>query len=149
MQRIKNRFSSLKKQVQQNIIAISSLLVALLGLSANVSYMQEKEFNSNLRVASFQLLIELSELEKVTFQLQYDEETAAINARTGWVKVRLIEGLSKLTSKNIQQDADKLMLSWQNNWQELGQDPPQAFDKISDEVANIRTSLIALIVTLK
>ncbi len=148
MKRFHKGLRSLQSQLKQNIIAISSLFVALAGLTANISYMEHKELNSNLRTASFQLLIELSELEKIAFQLQFDEETAAINARTGWVKVRLIEGLSKLTSPDVQKNANSLLLSWKNNWQDLGSNSTKAFDDISGQISVIRQSLINLIATL-
>lgn len=148
MKRIHQGLLSLKTQLKQNIIAITSLFIALVGLTANISYMEHKELNSNLRIASFQLLIEISELEKITFQLQFDEETDSVNARTGWVKVRLIEGLSKLTSTKVQKDADALLESWKDNWPDLGHHPTKAFDDISTQISSIRQSLIDLISTL-
>ncbi|HFB65627.1 MAG TPA: hypothetical protein ENJ60_08825 [Aeromonadales bacterium] len=148
MKRIHQGLQSLKTQLRQNLIAIASLFIALAGLTANISYMEHKELNSNLRTASFQLLIELSELEKITFQLQFDKETGTINARTGWVKVRLIEGLSKLTSIKVQKDSDVLLESWKDNWQDLGNHPTSAFDDISNQISAVRQSLIELISTL-
>jgi hypothetical protein len=147
--KIRSSLTSVKSQLKQNVIAITSLLVALIGLSANISYMEHKERNSNLREASFQLLIELSELEEITFHLQYDQELSTINARTGWVKVRLITAVSALMPKNIQQNSNQLYQSWSDDWQSLGNPDEKASDNISLKIATVRDNLIILIGSLQ
>ena len=147
--KMQNSFSSIKSQLKQNVIAITSLLVALIGLSANISYMEHKERNSNQREASFQLLIELSELEEITFHLQYDQQLSTINARTGWVKVRLINALSTLLPTIIQQHSNQLKQSWSKNWQSLGSNDESASDDVTLHIAAVRGSLLKLIESLQ
>jgi len=142
---IQNSMSSIKSQLKQNVIAITSLLVALIGLSANIYYMEQKELNSNLRTASFQLLIELSELEETTFHLQYDKELATINARTGWVKVRLVNALTALMPAKIQSQSKQLHQIWADNWQQLGAQDQKSSDKITQQIAELRESVIQFI----
>lgn len=141
-------FSNFKRQIQQNAIAIMSLFIALVGLSLNVSYMEQKERNSNLRTARFQLLLELSELEKVTFQLQYDGQSDEYNARTGWVKVRLIKGLANLTNDEIMSDAEQLFKNWQQKWDGIGEKNTHAFDEVTAKITALRISIIKLIASL-
>ncbi len=111
--------------------------------------MEQKERNSNLREASFQLLIELSELEEITFHLQYDSASSKLNARSGWVKVRLISALTALMPKKIQQNAEQLSQSWAENWQKLGGKNQQGSDLITEKISTLREQLILLIGALE
>ncbi len=146
---VQTTFSSIKNQLKQNVIAITSLLVALTGLTANISYMEHKERNSNLRTASFQVLIELSALEQITFHLQYDTESAINNARNGWVKVRLVSALSALMPEKVQLSSLKLSKVWKNNWQLLGNNNQLGSDTIIEQISHTRELLISLIATLE
>jgi len=143
-----SKIRSITQQFKQNSIAIVSLFIAVIGLTLNVLYMEHRELNSNLRTASFQLLIEISEFEKVTFQLQYDGKSEDYNARTGWVKVRLIKGLSKLTNPDISKNAETLFNSWQNHWDSLGENNSNAFNDITQKTNHLRESIIHLITQL-
>ncbi len=117
-------------------------MVAVIGLTANINHMEQKERNSNLRQASFQLLIELSEIEEITFHLQYDKNLSTNKARTGWVKVRLVTALTALMPKNIQYQAQLLAASWAANWQQLGNADALGSEQIIQQVTELGDSLI-------
>jgi len=147
--KIQSSIMSIKVQLKQNVIAITSLMVALIGLSANIYHMEQKERNSNLREASFQLLLELSELEEITFHLQYDNKLSTINPRSGWVKVRLISAVSSLMPEMIQQNTKNLHQAWSENWQKLGDQDDTSSDIVIEQISSVRGSLLTLIESLQ
>ncbi|MGS0682374.1 hypothetical protein ACVBIL_14565 [Shewanella sp. 125m-7] len=102
------------------------MLFALVGFSYNVWRMEITEYNSNVRSASFELLLQLSELESIVYAAHYDQDLVLGNPRKGWVKVNLIADLSMITEPGLSVAAEELKLSWQSNWQQLTDDEASA-----------------------
>jgi len=101
------------------LTAVFSMLFALVGFSYNVWRMEITEYNSNMRSASFELLLQLSELEGIVYAAHYDQDTVAGNPRKGWIKVNLIADLSMITEAEIKDSAILLKQEWQANWQTM------------------------------
>ncbi|RTR34433.1 hypothetical protein [Shewanella atlantica] len=101
------------------LTAVFSMLFALVGFSYNVWRMEITEYNSNMRSASFELLLQLSELEGIVYAAHYDQDTVAGNPRKGWIKVNLIADLSMITEAEIKDSAIQLKQEWQANWQTM------------------------------
>ncbi|GIU10096.1 MULTISPECIES: hypothetical protein [unclassified Shewanella] len=108
------------------LTAVFSMLFALVGFSYNVWRMEITEYNSNARSASFELLLQLSELESIVYAAYYDKDVILGNPRKGWVKVNLIADLSMITEPELSVAAEKLKLSWQSNWEQLADDETSA-----------------------
>ncbi|ABV88132.1 hypothetical protein [Shewanella pealeana] len=126
------------------LTAVFSMLFALVGFSYNVWRMQITEYNSNVRSASFELLLQLSELESIVYAAHYDQDVILGNPRKGWVKVNLIADLSMITEPEIGFAAEELKLSWQSNWQQLADDEASAqavVIKIDETRAQVRILL--------
>ena len=102
------------------------MLFALVGFSYNVWRMEITEYNSNARSASFELLLQLSELESIVYAAYYDKDVILGNPRQGWVKVNLIADLSMITEPELSVAAEELKLSWQSNWQHMTDDEASA-----------------------
>jgi len=111
---------SMKSTLHHNIVAIISLCFALTGFSYNAWRMEQSEENNNIRTASFQVLLELSELEQVIFHAHYDHDSNAGNPRTGWVKVGLSRDLSVFLTVAVQQQIKQLAIVWEATWPSLG-----------------------------
>ena len=57
--------STVRQQLRNNAVALISLVVALGSLSYNTWRNERTESNRNIRTATFELLVKLSELERV------------------------------------------------------------------------------------
>ncbi|GIU50368.1 hypothetical protein TUM4438_36130 [Shewanella sairae] len=126
------------------LTAVFSMLFALVGFSYNVWRMEITEYNNNVRSASFELLLQLSELESIVYAAHYDKDPVQGNPRQGWVKVNLIADLSMITEPELSVAAEELKLSWQSNWQLLPEDETSAqavVSKIDDTRAHVRQLL--------
>ncbi|MGS0674493.1 hypothetical protein [Shewanella sp. 0m-4] len=126
------------------LTAVFSMLFALVGFSYNVWRMEITEYNSNVRSASFELLLQLSELESIVYAAHYDKDITLGNPRKGWVKVNLIADLSMITEPELSVAAEELKFSWQANWQQLADDEASAqavITQIDDTRARVRQLL--------
>lgn len=78
---------SLENKVKYyQFVSILSLVFAMTGFSYNAWRLEVTEENSNIRTASFQVLIELAELEQIVYASHYDKDDIKGNPRDGWVR---------------------------------------------------------------
>ena len=124
---LKNRILSMdnmsveRKLKAYYFTAIISLLFAVIGFSYNAWRMELSEDNSNIRTASFEVLKELAELERVIFAAHYDKDPIEGNPRKGWVKVGLITDLSTLISDEVEGKASSLKNTWSGSWESMAE----------------------------
>ena len=77
--------NSFFSQVRRNAVALISLIVAVSSLSYNPWRNEKTGPDRNHRVAAFEVLMKLGELEQVVFLHHYDRDIADRgNARAGW-----------------------------------------------------------------
>jgi len=126
------------------ITAVFSMLFALVGFSYNVWRMEISEYNSTMRSASFELLLQLSELEGIVYAAHYDQDIVAGNPRKGWIKVNLIADLSMITEVEIKDSAKHLKQEWQANWPTMTDSESSAI-AIVDAVDNTREEVRLLL----
>ena len=125
------------------IIAILSLVFAVIGFSYNAWRLEVTEDNSNIRTASFKVLGQLAELEQIIFAAHYDKDMDAGNPRKGWVKVGLIVDLSVLISKPVEKKSLDLKETWSNNWQKAASEQDatikltEAIDQVRNEIKQV------------
>lgn len=98
---------------------IFSVLFTLLGFTYNVWRMEVTEENSNIRTASFEMLLALSSLEQLVYSAHYDGDVKEGNPRKGWVHVGLIGDLGILTTDAVKMRADVLKVVWGEHWQAM------------------------------
>lgn len=135
------------KQYIFQITAIFSMIFALIGFSYNVWRMEVTEYNSTMRSASFELLLQLSELEGIIYSAYYDQDLIAGNARKGWIKVNLIADLSMITESELQNSTQALKQEWQLYWQDINDDETrvkQIIIKIDETREEVRQLLLQL-----
>lgn len=101
-----------RKMKIYQVTALTSLLFALVGFSYNAWRLEVSESNATIRTASFQMLLELGNLEQLVYALHYDKSTLQGNLRTGWVKVGLIQDLSMLSTVDVQATSKDLHQTW-------------------------------------
>ncbi len=111
-----------KKQLQQNILAILSILIAVTALSYNSWRNEKSEENRNFRTAGFEIMRESAHLQYIIDTSTYASSEDSTGAINGWVKVNLILALSELMTPEIKQQAKNLKRVWTDNWQLLDTD---------------------------
>ncbi|MBE7214211.1 hypothetical protein MK852_12100 [Shewanella benthica] len=129
------------------ITAVFSMVFALVGFSYNVWRMEVTEYNSTMRSASFELLLQLSELEGIIYAAYYDKDPVAGNPRKGWIKVNLIADLSMITEAELQQATQQLKQDWQLHWDSIDDDETsvkQVIAKIDNTREEVRLLLSKL-----
>jgi hypothetical protein len=126
---------------------IFSVLFALLGFSYNVWRMEVTEENSNIRTASFEMLLVLSQLEQLIYAAHYDGDAKEGDPRKGWVKVGLVADLSVLTTASIEKQVVSLKNVWSDNWSTMVQDR-QSTDQIVVAIDSTRSEIKRVLMSL-
>ena len=131
---------SLKQQIHRNLLAIISLVVAITALTYNSWRQEVTEDNRNLRLASFELITRLGELQLIVDHAHYDRNTDLGNPITGWGRVALIEDLSAVLPDPLPAQSRDLKKSWSENWQGLGKQEAHA-ERITAAIQAMRTEV--------
>ena len=141
--------SEINTKIRINFItALFSLLFALLGFSYNAWRMEVTEDNSNIRTASFEVLIELAELEQTIYALRYDKNLIEGSPRKGWVSVGLINELSVLINNDVHQKAVALKSVWKENWAQV-EHSNDATEKVVKAINTVREEITSTLSMLK
>ena len=139
---------SIGQQIQRNLLAIISLVVAVSALSYNTWRNETTEENRNIRTASFEILIQLGKLQLITDYAHYDNNSAQGNPITGWGHVAMVEDLSFLMPVPFPEMAIDLKQTWSENWQKLGKDP-NSVKRITDVIHSMRETVKSHLKTIK
>ena len=95
------------------------MVFAVLGFSYNTWRMELSESNNNIRTASFEVLLQLSEFEQILYATHYDQDEKEGSPRKAWVKVGLIVDLSGLIDEQVKNESVILKDLWASHWQEV------------------------------
>jgi hypothetical protein len=140
--------ASFKDQVRRNIVAIISLVLAILSLSYNTWRNELTEHNRNVRQAGFEMLVTLGEVHEIVFFLHYDKDEVRGNPRLGWAKVLLVDDLATIMPPTVETAANSLSATWGAEWAVLGKDELAA-QRVSRAVDDVREATIAALALLK
>lgn len=112
--------STLRQQIHRNLIAIFSLIFAVIGLTYNTWRNELTEDNRNVREAAFEILVMLGDLQRVVFFGHYDRDDVIGNPRNGWAYVLTISDLSQIMPDPVPTCSQTLEHVWSESWQTLG-----------------------------
>ncbi len=141
--------NSFFSQVRRNAVALISLVVAVSSLSYNTWRNEKTESNRNQRVAAFEVLMKLGELEQVVFLHHYDRDTADRgNPRLGWSYVLTIRDLTGLLPPPLPLEGEELVGIWGANWETLETDKG-SLDAILSAIEEARADMLALLHSLE
>ena len=135
-------------QIKMNTVALLSLATALFGMSYNTWLDHHNELNHNMRLASFELLKDLSELQTVVDYAHYEMDASRGNPIDGWKNVLMVRDLSKLLNPKTANAGQQLYENWQQNWEELGTNGDSEA-KISARIADARQAVLTTITELE
>ncbi len=138
---------SIKYQLQKNLVAIISLIIAITALSYNSWRNEQSEDNRNHRTAGFEIMREAAQLQLIVDTATYSKNASENDAIKGWVSVNLIMSLADLMTVEIQTEAKVLKTTWSDSWAVLYNDK-QANQQISNAnsllVKKVRQHLVSL-----
>ena len=140
--------NSIAQQFKRNFVALVSLFIAVSSLSYTSWRHEQTEENHNHRMAAFETLLKLGELQQLVFHRHYDQELDKGNPRTGWSYVLTIKDLTILMPSPVPESAEQLAKAWGNNWEGLGNDQDSA-DAIINAIDTTRSTTLDLLTSLK
>ncbi|SFV57868.1 hypothetical protein MNB_SV-8-1005 [hydrothermal vent metagenome] len=117
------------KIITYQVIVMLSFVFGVLGFMYNNWRYEHNENNNNIRIASFQILKELSTLEQIIYANHYDHDSIKGSPRDGWVKVGLIGDLSLFISPECEEASKELTMLWKKSWNKIHTD-----DKITNRL---------------
>ena len=128
-------------QLRANIVAISSMAVALTGLAYNTYRNEKTEINHNVRAAAFETLKNLGETQILVDYAHFKKDRVRGDTRLGWGKMTLIHDLSQVLPPPGPAEADLLLAAWRDNVDTL-EDSTESMIKITDEIQRLRLTTI-------
>jgi hypothetical protein len=131
---------SIWRQIRNNAVALVSIVIALTSLSYSTWRDETTEFNRNIRVAAFESLKQLNELQLIANAAHYGMDKQQGNPILGWSRVVMFDDLAQLLPQPAARDAAQLHQVWEANWEGLGRDQEHA-DRITAAIAQSRENI--------
>ena len=146
---MKQRNGSIWDQIHHNAVALISLVVAISTLSYTTWRNEESEDNWNQRVAAFEVLVKLNELQQIIFHHHYDKDTQDRgNPRAAWAYVLTVRDLSSILNDPLPKESEDLLRVWGENWETL-QSSQESLDRVLGELDEMREATKALLADLE
>jgi hypothetical protein len=139
--------TSVRRQLRDNLVAITSIAIALAALGYNTWRNERTERNRNIRVAGIELLTEIGSLQQIIFYAHFTEGDARGDPRMGWADVLTIIDLAALMPLDVGRDATSLRAVWEANADGL-LDDEAAFQRIDAAIDTLRQTTLASLRTL-
>lgn len=127
-------------QLRVNAVALISLAVALTALGYNTWRNEQTEENRNIRVAAFEILTQLGELQLVVNSSFFVKDSRLGHPMAGWGRVALVTDLSQVLPAPAPQRAEELHRVWQDNWQGIA-DNEENVERITAEIDRSRETI--------
>jgi hypothetical protein len=131
---------NLGQQVRSNAVALISLAVALTALGYNTWRNERTEHNRNVRVAAFEVLTQLGELQVVLNSAFYAKNGNRMDPMNGWGRIALITDLSQLLPAPAPRRAEELHRVWQANWEGIT-DSEDSVERVTTEIDQSREAI--------
>lgn len=141
---MKMNIKSIYSQLRANIVAITSVIVALTGMAYNTYRNEKTEVNHNVRAAAFETLKNLGETQILVDYAHFKKDRDRGDTRLGWGKMTLIHDLSQVLPPPGPAEADQLLAAWRDNVDTLENDA-ESMIKITDEIQRLRLTTIDIL----
>ncbi len=130
------------KQLLKHSVAVVSLIAAIVGLSYNSWQANQNEINQNMRIAAFEVLKNLGELQTVVNYAHYSGDKIRGNPIEGWKHVTMVRDLSHLLKQKAKKESQLLYNAWEKNWESIEADT-QTEKEISQQIAKTREAVLS------
>jgi hypothetical protein len=145
--------AGMARQLRDNLVAITSLVVALSALGYNTWRNELTERNRNIRVAGIELLKELGSLQQLVLYIQFEEDEdrrrQQADPRMGWADVITINDLATVMPSDVMRNAEKLRTVWDADAEGLAERKLEAFRRIDSAIHELRQATLASLRDLK
>ena len=138
----------LMTQIQNNLLAIISLTVAITALGYTTYRNELTEQNRNIRQAGFEILRELNKLQLLIDLAHYDKNKSRGNPIQGWNHILYIRDMSLLVSDPIVARSRKLKQEWSLHWNKV-RNSEQSNKIVTSAINGFRTELRSTIQNLQ
>ena len=138
----------LSKQLLTHSVAVVSLITAIAGLSYNAWQANQNEINQNMRVAAFEVLKNLGELQTVVNYAHFSKDKSRGNPIEGWKHVLMVRDLSYLLELSAQEESQLLYDKWQKDWEQIEVNPAVE-EQISNQITKTRQAVLSTIDALE
>ena len=137
-----------KDQIRRNSVALISLAIAITSLGYNTWRNEASESNRTQRDVAIEVLLQLGQLQKVTWHHHYDKDFEDKgNLRSGWTLVLVIKDISQILEGAVPESATQLHVVWNDHSDQLD-DSAKAKDAIIDAIETVRDDAVELLQTL-
>ena len=139
--------TSILHQLKINAVAIISLVVAVVGLGYSTYRNERTEYNRNVRVAAFETLKNLGELQILGEYAYFHKNAERGDPVQGNGRVIYIRDLAQLLPEPGPRDVERLWVAWRDNSDQLAASEASMI-KITDEIQRLRLTVLELLVKL-
>lgn len=136
------------QQFKRNFVAILSLVVALSGLAYNTWRNERTEQNRNVRVAAFEILKTLGELQLIVDYAHFRKNERLGDSTLGWGKVLFIKDLAEVVPAPASDDAERLLATWRAHWEKIESDNEGAL-RVSEDIHQARRNMVDILHRLR
>lgn len=133
--------NEINQQIHNNLVAILTLLIAIMALGFSAWRAERSEKNNTVRTAAFEVLKNLGELQVVVNYSYYSPGNTKSDPMLGWGYVSLISDLSQTLPPPIPKTVEQLIDAWNSNWKQLNTSEQSATD-ISSQIDNSRSAIL-------
>ncbi len=134
----------LVKQLLTHSVAIVSLIAAIAGLSYNSWQANQNEINQNVRIAAFEVLKHLGELQTVVNYAHFSNDGTRGNPIEGWKHVTMVRDLSHLLRPAAKVESQHLYNAWEMDWEHI-EDNQKVEKSISQQISKTRKAVLSTI----
>ncbi|HSS47114.1 MAG TPA: hypothetical protein VLL03_06860 [Burkholderiales bacterium] len=139
---------TISQQLHSNLVAIISLVVALSGLFYNNWREKVIEENRSIRIASFEVLKNLGELQLVVDYAHYQKNKQLGNPITGWGRVLLIKDLAQVIPDPVTKTTEELYRVWGAEFEKIESDE-KSVERVTQAINTTRQSVLQALSQLK
>lgn len=132
------------QQLVKHSVAVVSLITAIAGLTYNSWQANQNEINQNMRIAAFEVLKNLGELQTVVNYAHFSEDNSKGNPIEGWKHVTMVRDLSHLLKPKAKKESQVLYDAWKKDWERID-DNQQSEKKMSQQIAKTREAVLSTI----
>ncbi|MFT7228025.1 MAG: hypothetical protein ACI8PW_000607 [Methylophilaceae bacterium] len=132
------------KSLLKHSVAVVSLITALVGLSYNSWQANQNEVNQNMRIAAFEVLKNLGELQTVVNYAHFTSDSSRGNPIEGWKHVTMVRDLSHLLKPAAKHESQLLYNAWEQNWEQMAADA-KTEQQISQQITKTREAVLGTI----
>src|SRR5262245_16607942 len=146
----------MRRTFRDNLVAITSLVVALSALGYNTWRNERTERNRNVRVAGIEILKEIGSLQEIVAQVSSGDDDLPGAAphdprgqlRMGWVDVWTLNDMAAVMPADVTREARELEAAWEADVEDLPTSEASS-QRINAAIEELRQATLASLRALR